>query len=90
MPDGDGGASRSYYRDRAICRKIMKEGTGLCVEYMPTSVLSARLSAHASLLKRYIEDQGLAQPAVVRAAWELEEIAGEVFLRGHQLQLFDD
>lgn len=80
-------SSSQYYRNRAICRKIMAEGTGLAVDRMSTRQLHVRLQEQAALILTYVAEQDVSSPPLARAAWELDALSAEIFLRGVQLTL---
>lgn len=79
--------SPAYYRDRAICRKIAREGTGLAVDRMTTKQLHDAIAAHSTLIRQRVEELDGADVRLARAAAELDDICSELIIRGVQLTL---
>lgn len=79
--------STAYFRDRNICRKIMKNGTGLAVDYMEVTALQDRLRHHLGLLTAHVWESDTSNVSLARAAWEIEAITDELFNRKEQLKL---
>jgi hypothetical protein len=82
-----GTSSSGYYRNRNICRKIAREGTGLAVDRMTEAALWDRLDRQLSLLVTLVFEGDPSNPTIARAAWEADAIRAELFMRGHQLDL---
>jgi hypothetical protein len=83
-------SSSQYYRNRAICRKIMAEGTGLAVDRMTIRALHVRLQQQAAMILTYVAEQDVSSPPLARAAWELDALSAEIYLRGVQLTFLPD
>lgn len=78
---------RSYYVDRAITRKIVKDGTGLRPEKMATQALWRRVHAHSMTVCERLLDGNVSSPPLARAAIELLDCLQELEMRGVQLTL---
>lgn len=80
--------SSYYYRNRAICRKIIREGTGLACDRMETDLLEQRLRGHLSMLVAYVSDSEISNIELVRAIVQVDEITTELDARRHlELQM---
>lgn len=77
----------AYYRNRAVCRKILAEGTGIVVARMDDRALHERLDAHLRTIIAHAIDANITYPPLARAVVEIEEIAAEIYMRGVQLEL---
>lgn len=80
-------SSPSYYRDRAICAKILREGTGIAADRMSDRQIRERIAKHINMLRCHASDSVLSDPVLVRAIVELDDLYSEMMLRGVQLTL---
>lgn len=82
--------SRHYWIERAIARKVLREGTGLAVDQMTDEALVKRLAVQLEAAWSAILAADGANVPLARALWEIRAIWLETQHRGAQLALFDD
>jgi len=80
-------SNSDYYRRRAVCRKILAEGTGLQPDRMTTTAINDRLRSHISMLTALMGTASIADPPLARAIVELDALYTELFMRGVQITL---
>lgn len=73
-----------FYRNRAICRKILAEGTGLVPERMTEKALKDRLDLCIEMLILHATDMTITSPPLARAVADIDRVFSELFTRTAQ------